>query len=120
MDLDVVPVGEVPDNRPIALAVVGLEGLEGLVGEHHSEAESVVRTVALEHGDMRRRPRLLHQRREIEAGRPPADDVNLHALLQGIGPDPSPGPVTTNGGGHPTLIILSLKYSPDKLEVSKF
>ena len=51
MDLDVVPVGEVAGDRAVALAVVVLEGLERLVGEHHAEAERVVRPVALEDGE---------------------------------------------------------------------
>ena len=82
MDLDVVPVGEVADDRAVALAVVGLERLQRLVGEHHAEAEGVVRPVALEHGDARLRPGLLHQDREVEPGRAAADDVDLHARLR--------------------------------------
>src|SRR5262249_15944006 len=79
MDLDVVPVGEVAGDRPVALRVVRLEGVEGLVGEDHAEAQGVVRPVALKHGDARGRPFLLEQDREIEPGRSAADDVNLHA-----------------------------------------
>src|SRR5262249_175588 len=78
MDFDVVPIGEVADNGAIALAVVSLEGVERLVGEHDPEAEGVVRPVALEHGDARLRPSLLREDREVEAGRAAADDVNLH------------------------------------------
>ena len=51
MDLDVVPVGEVVGDRAVALAVVVLERLQRLVGEHDAEAERVVRPVALEDGD---------------------------------------------------------------------
>ena len=82
MDLDVVPVGEVADDLAIGFAVVGLEGFQRLVGEHHAEAERVVRLVALEHGDARLRPRLFHQDGEVEAGRAAADDVNVHARLR--------------------------------------
>jgi hypothetical protein len=71
----------VVDDRLIAFAVVALEGLQGLVGEDHAEAEGVVRPVALEHGDARVGPGLLHQDREIEAGRTAADDVHLHGRL---------------------------------------
>ncbi len=78
MDLDVVPIGEVPDDGAVAVAVIGLEGIEGLVREHHAEAEGVVRPVALEYGDAGRRPRLLDQNGEVEPGRTAADDVNLH------------------------------------------
>ncbi len=81
MDLDVVPIGEMADDGAVALAVVALEGGERLVGEHHAEAEGVVRPIALEYRDLRLRPCLLHQAREIEAGRTAADDVNFHAHL---------------------------------------
>ena len=82
VDLDVVPIGEVADDLAIGFAVVGLEGLKRLVGEHHAEAERVVGLVALEHGDARLRPRLFHQDGEVEAGRAAADDVNVHARLR--------------------------------------
>jgi hypothetical protein len=47
MDLDVVPIGEGGGELGVALLVVGLEGVERLVGEHHAEAEGVVGAVAL-------------------------------------------------------------------------
>ena len=71
------------DDRPIALAVIGLEGGERLVGKHHAEAERVVRPVALEHDDIGVRAALLHQDREIEPGGPAADHMDLHARLPG-------------------------------------
>ena len=82
VDLDVVPIGEMADDLAVGFAVVGFEGLQRLVGEHHAEAERVVRLVALEHGDARLRPRLFHQDGEVEAGRTPTDDVNIHARLR--------------------------------------
>src|SRR5262249_33843001 len=51
MDLDIVPISEVADDRPITLLVVSLEGVERLVREPDAEAEGVVRPVALEYGD---------------------------------------------------------------------
>ena len=81
MDLDVVPVGKVPDDGAVALAVIAFERVERLVGEHHAEAEGIVGPVALEHGDAGLRPCLLHQDREIEPGRAAADHVNFHARL---------------------------------------
>src|SRR5262245_15339814 len=81
MNLDVVPIGEVADDGAVAVAVVGLEGVERLVGEHHAEAEGVVRAVAFEHGDAGRRPRLLQQDREIETGRAGANYMDVHARL---------------------------------------
>src|SRR5262245_23555864 len=112
MDLDVVPIGKVADDGAVALAVVGLEGVERLVREYDPEAEGIVGPVALEHGDARPRPGLLHQDREIEAGRAAADHVNLHARLyrcDGL-----------YGHSRHSHISLSLKYSADKLEALKF
>ena len=88
MDLDIVPIGKVADDRPIALLIMDLEGVERLVREHDSEAEGIVRPVALEDGDAGLRPGLLQEDREIEARRAAADHVNLHARLQGCGPSP--------------------------------
>src|SRR5260370_985099 len=76
-----IPEVEVADDGGIARAVIGFEGVERLVGEHDAEAEGVVRAIALEHGDAPLRPGLLHQDREVEAGRASADDVNLHLRL---------------------------------------
>src|SRR5262249_44214508 len=100
VDLDVVPVGEVAHDRPVGLAVVALERGQRLVGEHHAEAERVVRPVALEHGDARRRPGLLQQDREIEAGRSAAGDVNFHGAP----------PATARPCESPAENTLSLKY----------
>ena len=52
MDLDIVPIGKVTDDGAVALAVIGLEGIERLVGEDDAKAEGVVRAVALEDGDV--------------------------------------------------------------------
>jgi hypothetical protein len=131
MDLDVVPIGEVADDGAIALAVVALERVERLIGEHHAEAERIVGTVALEHGDARRRPRLLHQNREIEAGRPAADHVNLHARLhrsrvafrasEAVTPSGPPNTAARRGDvAERDRFTLGLKHSRDKLEACKF
>ena len=58
--------------------VGGAEVLERLVGEHHAPAEGVVAAVALEHRDVGVGPGLLEQEREVEPGRPAADDRDLH------------------------------------------
>ena len=109
MDLDIVPIGEMADDGAIALAVERLEIVERLVGEHHAEAEGVVRPVALEHREARRRPGLLHQDREIEAGRSAADDVDFHTCLR--------TPRKSRGPG----ITLSFEQCPGKvLEAWKF
>ena len=51
---DVVPVGEFVGDAAIARRVVALEVVQGLVGKHHAEAESVVGAVALVDGDLGR------------------------------------------------------------------
>ncbi len=83
VDLDVVPVGEVRRDRPVALEIVFLERLERLVGKHDAEAERVVRPVALVDRDADRGPGLLRENRKVETGRPPADDVDFHSRLRG-------------------------------------
>ena len=112
MDFDVVPIGEMANDGAIALAVVGLEGVERLVGEHDPEAESVVGPVALEHGDARLRPGFLREDREVEAGRTAADDVNFHSM-----PPPNPPRIDAR---RAAAFILGLKYPFGKLEASKF
>ena len=97
VDRDVVPIGEVANDVLIALRIVFCEIVEGFVGKHHAEAEGVVGTIALEHGDLRVRTLLLEQDREVEARRPAADDRDLHATLR-------------HGFNHMAPIILSLKY----------
>src|SRR5580704_15392212 len=83
-DLDIVPIREIGGDSVVTLAVVGREGIEGFIGENHAEPEGVVAAIALEHDEARVRPGFLHQNREIEAGRPAADDVNLHAHLRRV------------------------------------
>jgi hypothetical protein len=78
IDLDVVPIGEILGDCAIAVAVIGLEGLERLVREHDPEAEGVVGAVAFVDGDARLRPRLLVEDGEIEPGRAAADHIHLH------------------------------------------
>src|SRR3546814_17907119 len=74
VNFDVVPVGEVFGDLPVARGVVALEGRQGLVREHHPEAEGVVGPVALVDGDVDARARRLHQDLEIKAGGAAADD----------------------------------------------
>jgi len=78
MDLDVVPVGKVPDDGAVALAVIAFERVERLVGEHHAEAEGVVRPVPLVDRDVPTRPGLLRQQREVQAAGPATDHAHLH------------------------------------------
>ena len=79
--LDVVPVVERlldfggGDRIPLAHVV------HGRVGEHHAPAEGVIGLVALHHRDVMVRVELLHQQREIQTSRPPADANDLHGFL---------------------------------------
>jgi hypothetical protein len=92
VDGDVVPIGEILGDRPVALRVVALEGLQRLVGKHHAEAKCVVRLVALVHRDACVRSRLLHQDREIQARRAAADYLDTHDRSSPCAPSgPFPG-----------------------------
>src|SRR5439155_10859587 len=53
--------------------------VEGLVREHHAEAERVVRAIALVHGHVVVGEALLHQEREVKPAGAAADDCDLHA-----------------------------------------
>ncbi len=75
----VAPVGEAAPDHLVGGPVVGLEGVQRLVGEHDAEAEGVVRTVALVERDVPARPRFLRQQREVQAAGAAADDGDLHA-----------------------------------------
>jgi hypothetical protein len=80
-DVDVGPVREAAGDRSVRLGIGLLEVAEGLVGEHDAPAERVVGPVALAHGDLVRRVQPLHQDREVEPGRPPADDLDPQRVL---------------------------------------
>ena len=81
VDLDVVPVREGAGDGGVGLGVGLLEILERRVGEHDAEAERVVRSVALENGDVVPGIGLLHEDREVEAGRSAADRDDLHTSI---------------------------------------
>ena len=78
--VDVAPVGEAAADALVGDGVVGLEGVERLVGEHHAEAEGVVRAVALVDRDVPARPGLLRQQREVQAAGSSSDDADLHVV----------------------------------------
>ena len=99
VDFDVVPIGEIVSDRPVGLAVVFLERRQRFVGKHHPEPERIVGPVALEYGDLRGRPRIFHQDREIEPCGPAADDMDVH-----------PGLHARKHLRAPIEHILSLKY----------
>src|SRR5581483_6517378 len=70
--------GEAPPDALVRDGVVGLEGIERLVGEDDAEAEGVVRPVALVHRDVPARPGLLRQQREVQPARASPYDGDFH------------------------------------------
>ena len=80
MNVDVVPTGTTAGPAFVGRGIRPGERVLGGVREDHPEPERVVRPVALEDGDLVPRVTLPHQDREVEACRPGADAVDLHAL----------------------------------------
>jgi hypothetical protein len=78
VDRNVVPIGEFAGDPLVARKVVLLEVVEGRVREDDTEAEGVVGPVALVDRDVRVRPLLLQQDREIKPRWAAADDRRLH------------------------------------------
>jgi hypothetical protein len=81
VDVDVVPVGEGAGDRGVSLRVRLAEVVERRVREHDAEAERVLGPVALHDGDVVRGVGVLHEDREVEPRRAPADGDDLHALI---------------------------------------
>src|SRR5262249_51600117 len=77
-DLDIVPVVEGALDLGRGLRIAAAHVLHGGVGEDDAPAEGVVRPVALHDPDLVIRVHLLHQRSEVEAGRPAADADDPH------------------------------------------
>ncbi len=59
-------------HLPVDDGVGRLDAAEGLVGEHHAEAERVIGGVALPYGDLVARVEPLHQRGEVQPAGPAA------------------------------------------------
>ena len=78
LHVDVGPARELALHPPVDGGVGRLDTAEGLVGEHHAEAERVVGGVALPHGDLVARVEPLHQRGEVQPAGPAAGDRDLH------------------------------------------
>src|SRR5262249_50076766 len=79
-DVDVVPRDEPLGDRAVARLVRFAQRGERLVGEHDAPAVGVPGAVPLHDQDLVPRILLLHQEGEVEAGRPAADDVDLHRV----------------------------------------
>ena len=78
VDLDVLPARGRRGHRLVGLGIGLADVLQGLVGEHHAEAEGVLEPVPLVDGDLVARVVALEQDGEIEAGGPRADDRDFH------------------------------------------
>ena len=85
--LDVVPVMEIRDDRVMRLRIDGPEPLHRLVGEHHTPAEGVVRTVALMDLDLRLRMRFLDEDGGIQPCRSAAERYDASHLPLAPGED---------------------------------
>src|SRR5262249_58237935 len=83
-DVDVVPRDEALGDRAVALLVGFAQRGERLVGKHDAPAVGVPGAVPLHDQDLVARVLLLHQEGEVEAGRPPADDVDLHRVSRAM------------------------------------
>ncbi len=89
MYVDVVPVGEARGDGAVALGIGACQVLQRRVREHDTEAEGVVRTVALQDRHPVGGVGALHQDSEVEAGGAAADADDSHFAL------PSGRPRTT-------------------------
>ena len=78
VDLDVLPARRGGGHRLVGLGIGLADVLEGLVGEHHAEAERVLDPVPLVHRHLVARIVALEQDGEIEAGGARPDDRDVH------------------------------------------
>src|SRR5882757_12224 len=99
VDGDVVPIGKLFRNAPVARRIVLFEVVECRVGKNYAEAKSVVGPVSLIHRDIGARALLFEKDRRIQTGGSATDDRDLHE---------------TSGPGSIQTFILSLKQFPDK------
>src|SRR5215469_7454865 len=78
VDVDVVPTGELALHLTVDAGIGVLDAAQGFVGEHHPEAERVIRRVPLPHGDVGGGHELPGQRGEIQAAWPAARYCDPH------------------------------------------
>lgn len=69
VDVDIVPMMKIAQDRRVALGIGVREVGQGRIREHHAPTECVVRPIAFDHGDVMSGIGPLHQNGEIEAGR---------------------------------------------------
>ena len=82
---DIVPIGELLRDAPVAQGIVFLEIIQRRVRKHHAKAEGIIGAVALVNRDLGLGALLLQQDRGIETGRTSADDRDLHNSLRRSG-----------------------------------
>ena len=80
--VDVVPAGELAPHGREDLPVGVLDAAEGLIREHHPEAERVVGRVAFPDGDLVSGVQLLGQGREVQAARTATQDRDAHDIAR--------------------------------------
>ena len=78
---DIVPIGEIRLDRRRADRIIARHVGQRVVRQHHPPAESVIRLVPLQHGDLVRRVAQLHRDREIQPGRATPKAKNLHVAI---------------------------------------
>jgi hypothetical protein len=78
-DVEPVPAREGVGDLEVRLGVGIAQRAERLLAEDHAPAEGRVGRVPLQHPHLGRALRLLQQDRQVEPGRPAADDLDLHA-----------------------------------------
>ena len=61
---------------------VAFEKRERVQGKHHAETESGVGRILFEDANVPRRKASLDQQRKQQAGRPGANDVDIHAIIR--------------------------------------
>ena len=101
VDPDLPPAAKAGHKGGVALAVGGLEVVECLVAEDHAEPVGVSRLISLQDADPVPGPLLGEENRQVEAGRPAADDECLQTVpahldpmeptLGGMAPVDAPG-----------------------------
>ena len=80
-EVDLVPIGELTGDRVVTFRIAGQKMIQRLVGKHHTEAERVVRAVALVDRHVVGRPGFLGEKGEVEPAGPAPDDGDAHGSI---------------------------------------
>src|SRR5437660_10697179 len=84
VDVDVIPYREVFREPFIESRIGVFDASERLVGKNHPETEGVVRGISLPDLDLVLWVQELDQRRQVEPGRPAADDRDAQRGFRGV------------------------------------